>query len=496
MKRKFTSMLFLYFLTNFTLLAQAQKDNAALPYQFEVHGLKDTTVYLANYYGEKLFYADTAYADANGRFAFKAVRPEFEGKFAVVMPGAKFFEVIIADGEEIKMETDTADLVVNMQVHTSKNNSIMYAYIDYLSSKRKEREALIAELEANEGKPEVTAGLKERYNDLNSEVVNYQKDIAKQNPDWLAAKEILMSTDVEPPASLLEEREKSYYWFKRHYFDHIDFDDDRIVRLPIFHNRFINYLNQTVIQDPDTLIKAIDALVAKTQQGTEVFKYLVHYTTYNFETSKIMGMDKVFVHMVDTYYKPAIATWMAEDKLTNIKEKADTKRYTLIGNPAPELILMDTAENWISTHKDIKTKYILLYFYDPDCGHCKKETPKLVEFYNGNNGKFDLSVYAISGNNDDKWLKFIQKNDMPFYNVSIPQQAYGDADYATNLIVTKKTNYVSLKYQEHFDVYSTPKLILLDSNRVVRAKDIGVEQLDELLERLEEMEKAEKSKKS
>lgn len=463
------------------LSAQPESDDTA--YHFTVHGLQDTVVYLANYYGEKLFYADTAQVDRQGQFSFKRVKPENEGKFAVVIPGPRYFEVILADGEEVRIETDTTDLIAHLKVHESVNNELMYGYVNYLSEKRKVRERLVAELEENEGNPKVTAKLKEAYNELNDEVVAYQKKTVAAHPDKLAAKEIRMSIDVDVPESLREDRQKAYYWYKKHYFDHIDLKDDRTVRIPIFHTKFINYLKQTVAQDPDTLIAAVDELVAKTDPGSELFKYIVHYSTYHFETSKIMGMDKVFVHMVDTYYTPELATWMDEEKLENIKEKAASKRSTLIGVRMPELVLMDTAGTWVSTHKDLKNKYTLVYFYDPDCGHCKKETPKLVEFYNAYEG--DLGVFAVSGSNEAKWRKFIEKNEMNFFNVSIPQRAYEDPDYATDLLVKRKTNYHSLKYTEHYDVYSTPKLILLDENKIVKAKDIGVEQLEGILDRLE-----------
>ncbi len=454
-----------------------------LPYSFEVTGVSDTAIYLANYYGEKLFYADTAFADSKGRFGFKEVAPEKEGKYAVVLPGQKYFEIIIADGERIVMQTDTTDYIDYMKITESENNKIMYAYIDFLAEKKTERERIFMEIEENEGNPEVTAALKAEYNRLNEAVIAYQKAMPEKHPDKLAAREVAMGMEPEPPAELQEDREKAYYWYKRHYFDQFDLNDDRIVRLPIFHNKLMNYITKTVVQDPDTLIKAVDELVARTEQGSEVFKYIVHYATYHFETSKIMGQDRVFVHMVDTYYKTGKADWMNEENLDKITDKADSKRYTLIGNKLPELILADTAETWISTHRDIKNKYLLVYFYDPDCGHCKKVTPKLVEFYKNYEG--DLAVYAVSGNNDNKWLKFVKKNEMPFFNVSIPQKAYEDADFATSLLTGKKTNYHSLRYQEHYDVYSTPKLILTDGERRILAKDIGVEQLGEILERIE-----------
>ncbi len=486
--RLIKSIAFLSFLLTFQL-SQGQV-NPDHPYQFKVNGVADTVAYLANYYGEKLYYADTARVNNLGEFSFKAIPEENQGKYAVVVPGPKYFEVIIADGESIKMHSDTVSITQNVKVLESENNKIMYDYMAFLIERRAERQLLVEQLEANEGKPDRTAALKTEYNNLNDMVEAYQRKVAEVNPDKFAAKEILMSVENQPPTEMQEDKLASYYYFKNHYFDNIDLKDDRIVRTPIFQGRLTKYINTTLIQNPDTLIVEIDKLVDRLEPGSELFKYIVHYTTYNFETSKIMGMDKVFVHMVDNYYSGDQPYWMSEENLEKIREKADTKRNVLIGMKAPELKLCDTLGNWISTYTDIKTKYVVLYFYNPDCGHCKKETPKLVDFYNESD-KDLVSIYAVSSDNSEKWNEFIREYGLEFYNVSIPQEAYSDRDYATNLIRTGKSTYHSLKFTESFDVYSTPKVFILDEDRIIKAKDIGVEQVKEIIDRLEGIESEE-----
>ena len=479
-----------YFLIVTGFFALSYSSAQENPYKFQVHNLKDTVVYLANYYGEKLYYADTAYSNNKGEFSFKEIDEEKQGKYAVVIPGPKYFEIVIADNEKINIETDTTDLADNLKVHASQNNKILYDYMNFLSERRKERELLLEKLEQNEGKPKLTKAIKTEYNTLNDKVANYQRNMAVEYPDKFAAKEILMGVEPEPPAAIREDKTKAYYYYKDHYFDNIDLKDDRIIRSPIFHGRLDNYLSKTLIQNPDTVAKAMDKLIAQIEPGSEVYKYVVHYATYSFETSKIMGMDKAFVHMVDNYYKPDLAFWMDEENLETIKEKANQKRNTLIGDPIPELILMDTSGTWINSHTDLDQKYVLLYFYDPDCGHCKKETPKLVEFYKNFDQEL-LGIYAVSSEMGEKWTDFIKKNEMNFYNVAIPQKAYEDADYATRLITTRKTNYTSLKYQETYDVFSTPKILLIDEDRILRAKDIGVDQIEKLINRFEGIETGE-----
>ena len=114
------------------------------PYKFQIVGAEDTVIYLANYYGEKLYYADTAKADNSGNFSFAKIDAKNEGKYAIVAPGPKYFEIVIADDENIFMKTDTTNLTGNMEVLESENNKIMYDYMHYLGDKKKEREAEIA----------------------------------------------------------------------------------------------------------------------------------------------------------------------------------------------------------------------------------------------------------------------------------------------------------------------------------------------------------------
>lgn len=482
--------LFLAILLMFTInLVYSQNQN---PYQFEIKNLRDSVVYLANYYGDKLYYADTTYADANGKFSFKAIPEENQGKYAIVIPGPKAFDLMIADNEKIHMITDTVDLLGNMKVVESKNNQVMYDYLDYLNARRVERDSLFNLMEENEENEKMQTKLQEKLAELNKRVADYQLQLAEENHPLFISKEIKMSVDPAVPSELQSNPSAGYYYFKDHYFDNIDLSDDRIVRTGVFHNKLSYYLKNTLLQNPDTMIVAIDNLVSKTDPVGEVFKYIVHYATYNFETAQVMGMDKGFVHMVDTYYKDDMAYWMDEEKLKKIRDKANEKRNVLIGVKAPELILMDTLDHWISTYKDGKKKYSILYFYDPDCGHCKKETPKLVDFYN-NRKENDVDIFAISSNHDEKWRKFIIRNDMSFFNMTIPARAYSDSDYATSLITSGTTTYKSLKYHDTFDVFSTPKIFILDENHIIRAKDLAVEQIEDFLNRYEGRQQQDKN---
>ena len=62
-----------------------------------VTGLSYDTVYLANYYGSKLYYSDTAVTDTDGHFRFKGKAFDECGKYAVVLPGPVFFDIMLVN---------------------------------------------------------------------------------------------------------------------------------------------------------------------------------------------------------------------------------------------------------------------------------------------------------------------------------------------------------------------------------------------------------------
>src|SRR5690606_27658259 len=109
-----------------------------------IAGAEGDTVYLANYYGNKLFYSDTAVADAKGLAVFKAARGYKAGVYAVVVPGPRYFELIVNE-PVVSLATDTADLLANLQVLDSRENALFIDYIRFLGERKQEADALRAQ---------------------------------------------------------------------------------------------------------------------------------------------------------------------------------------------------------------------------------------------------------------------------------------------------------------------------------------------------------------
>jgi hypothetical protein len=80
-----------------------------------------------------------------------------------------------------------------------------------------------------------------------------------------------------------------------------------------------------------------------------------------------MGMEGVFVHMVDNYYTNNQAYWLDTAQTFRILERAKSLKPLLVGKKAPALVLEDTLGKPRSLY-DVKAKYTVLLFWDPDCG--------------------------------------------------------------------------------------------------------------------------------
>ncbi len=139
--------------------------------------------------------------------------------------------------------------------------------------------------------------------------------------------------------------------------------------------------------------------------------------------------------------------------------------------------LISDFKGYISLHNQ-KSKYTILYFWEPDCSHCKTETPKLSKAYDTEKldelGVQVIAVYLQRNINEwerytkhiNVWLDFVLKHNMlKFTNVWEP---FGYSEY-----------------RDKYNISSTPVLYLLDENKKIIAKRIGHAQAIEIIKNLE-----------
>jgi peroxiredoxin len=300
---------------------------------------------------------------------------------------------------------------------------------------------------------------------LDQEIEKYQDNLIESHPGSFVS--VMIRATKEPETGKIPVLENgrqdsafAFRQYKQHYWDNFDLTDERLLRTPLFHKRLDIYFKDLVYQRPDSINHEADLLIGKVRSNPEVFKYLVWFLTYKYETSKIMGFDEIFVHMVDSYYASGEAYWTDTSTLKTLVKRADALRPILIGKKAPELILFDTSGSFVSLHHT-PAKFLVLIFYESDCSHCKKEIKELNDWYKET--ETGTQVFAVCTDTSlVKWKKFVLENDLKWVNVN-------------------GTRSITRDYHDLYDISMTPTMFVLDENKYIIAKRLKAEQLKSFL---------------
>jgi thiol-disulfide isomerase/thioredoxin len=468
--------------------ASATKPKDAFNITITVKGYPERMFYLGYYFGDKQYLRDSAYTDKNGTMNFKGDKT-LEGGVYLIATAQKslLFDFVVTE-QFFSLETDSVDVVKNMKVKGSSENEIFFTYTKYTTVMGRRAYELDEQIKAAKAANDTAAKriAETEYKKITGELVEYRKQLMKENPNALLSKIFKIMTDIEIPEAprnsqgIIIDSNYQYQYYYNHYFDNFDWSDERIVRTPVFHNKFEAFITKLTPQIPDSIIKSADVVLKKAEAGKENFKYVLFWITNHYETSQYMGMDKVFVYMVDNYYAKGKAFWVDETLKAKMEDRANNLRSNLIGNKAPNLTMLDTAHVYHSLH-NIKANYSLVVFWDAGCGKCKEEMPKLKKIFEEFNpapeikkGKttpipasrfFDIYGVSLTPDAND-WVKYLKENKLPWLNVYDPNNETG--------------------FRKLYDIYSTPVLYLLDENKKIIAKRISADQVKDIIKDMEQ----------
>ncbi|MEY4659311.1 MAG: hypothetical protein RJB36_1077 [Bacteroidota bacterium] len=474
--------------------------------RLKVEDQKDTTVFLIKYFGSRLNYADTAQMK-NGVVVFdgKKQKPVIVG---LLLPGQKYFEFVY-NNEEVQLETKGPDFMSNMKIIKSEENKIFIPYVKFISGKKGDANKLAEQRAKLKDTDEEYAKLSASIDAINKEVDDYQKELVALHGEKLVGKIVKMSMDVTVPETPKNEQGEiidsnfRYKYYFEHYWDNVDFKTDALVNNPIFHNKLEFYFGKNMmIQHWDTIIKYAFKFCDGLDSKSKMFEYSVGWIATTFGKSQIMGMDKVYLYMLNRYFcttDPATgkspATWVAEDKFEELCKDLKWKLNLVVGAKPYNLILRDTSDTkWLDFYS-LKSEYTILYFWDPECGHCKKVTPKLVTLYNQKFKDRNIEVFAVGkgiGKDFESWKKYIRENNLNFINVAVTNSIYEIAKATPEKLVPlyvgekgKPTTLESLNFQTTYDLYSTPRIFVLDKDKKIIAKNLSISQLEDLMDNLQ-----------
>ncbi|MEO7312549.1 MAG: redoxin domain-containing protein [Chitinophagaceae bacterium] len=450
--------------------------NTGYKIHVQIKPLKKTWVYMGYYYGKMMPIGDSAFLDEQGRGVFQGAKPLAQGIYLLAISKSKLLmEMLVGKKQQFTVITDTANPETLTKFVGSPENDQFKEYTVFVSAKGQAAEEAKKKLAAATDPAEKAK--QQALIDKNvKDMEGYRKKVMKEQPTSLLSAIFGSMQDLSLPENLKKPKSyqdtlATYYYSRQHFWDGVDFMDGRLVRTPVFEKKLNYYLNAYVQPDADSIIHEFNWMMALGRNDTEMFQYLIGYFVDNYFNPKIMGQDKVFVHIYEKYFATKQVTWLTEKQLKQIEDRAMMLISNQVGEASADLSLVDTSGK-VQTLYSQDGDYTVVVFWDPNCGHCKTEIPRIDSMYKADWKEKGVNIYAVMSAETSlaDWKPFIDKHAVGWMHVH--QTVEMRADEEKN----KLPNYHQL-----YDVRTTPTIFLLDKQKHIIAKNLALEDLNKIL---------------
>jgi thiol-disulfide isomerase/thioredoxin len=264
----------------------------------------------------------------------------------------------------------------------------------------------------------------------------------------------------------------NYNHYKAHYWDGVTFMDERVIRTPFFLPKLERYYDEVIPQNSDSIIKDIDYKLLLARSCQPMYRFMLNWLTDKYINPKIMGQDAVFVHLFEKYHSKGLTSWLNEKQMETISRRAYMQMSNLIGVKAADLDMVDSTGKKIPLYS-VNADYTIVVFWDPTCGHCKEEIPRIDSIYRATWKAKGLKVYSVLSDNDKKteWVNYLKEKKLgDWVNV-----------YETKAMEKAITDANQPSFRQLYDVIQTPTILLLDKEKRIIAKKLGWSQINDLL---------------
>jgi len=459
------------------LYAQKSKNSKKPAYEvkFIFPGLPDSILYVAYYYADKTYMFDTLYVSRKEPYTFVMtgdsalqrglyiVASEAKVKYLDFLVDTSYFFTV----KTKKLNPERIDIMENLEFVNSPENTTADDFFRKRGVYIVAIQEFVKKLKEEKTSEDEKEQLKEKIKQYQDSIRIFQNDFLQKHKNSLFAKiqnlgeEITVPEPPKNPDGTLRDSAWSYQYYLNHYWDNCDFSESALIRTPAFYPRFNQYFESVVMPIPDTINKYVDLLIDKAKKSPDLFRYIVQTITYKYETSKYVGHDAVFVHMVKNYYKQGLCPWTDEEVLKRMIDEAERLDKILIGRVAPYLYMPDTSGKLRSNYEFDK-KYTIMWFWEEKCGYCKTATPILKEFYDRAKDSLDMEVYAVCvGTDSVKWKQAIIERGYNWVNVGY--------------------NTANIDFKDVYGVRSTPVVFILDKEKRIIAKKIDAAEIETVI---------------
>lgn len=437
---------------------------------------KNDTIYLGYYYGKMKALADSTVLNENSTGSFSGKQPLHGGIYFIVSPKKEIlFEILIDKDQDFSIVADTANMSAGISFDGSADNIQFQSYSGFANQTGQAINRLTTKLKDIKNSKD-SFDIKAKIKALSRSMTLYRDSIEKKYPYSFLSMLLHAIREPEVPSALHHPGGKydstyAYQYYKSHYWQGVSMSDERLVRTPFFEQKLEKYYKELVHPHADSIKKEIDGMLLQARVSKEMFKYLLVHFVQKYIDPEYMGQDAVFVHLFERYVNTEQADFFSSQYRDFMTKRAYSLMANLIGQPAANLEMVDTAGRTIPLY-NIQSEYTVVCFWDPTCSHCKEVVPKVDSIFKAKWQKMGVVLYGVKtdGTHED-WVKFIKEHELTgwLHVYQLPEQQ--TAEQAAG----------RPGYKQLYDVYQTPILYLLDKDKRIIAKKLSYLQIDEVI---------------
>lgn len=244
-----------------------------------------------------------------------------------------------------------------------------------------------------------------------------------------------------------------------HYWDKFDFTDRAYLDHPaVLEQALVDYIDAMRLSTPEKVKLSIKNTMHKAEADSAMHaRFFELFDKYLYDPNSPMRHEEYFIPVLESMITSSVTDEIQKIRPQHLLTIALRNR---VGHPATDFTytLPDGTKRKMV---DLKTEYLLIYFYNPDCSACKELARDItnIPIYNELMKNNRLKVLAVYTDEDvEKWKSNLSSYPKDWI------QSYDES--------------LTLKEDEIYDLKAIPSVYLLDKDKNVILKDASYHQLE------------------
>ena len=253
------------------------------------------------------------------------------------------------------------------------------------------------------------------------------------------------------------------------FFDTVNSNDKRLAFLPNI-NKLLYKLVAILPLSNENYIKHIDKLLKGLDCKTQNYVIFTKYISANLAFFESSNLEIAYNHLYENYIKDNTCKSFSDTDMNKFTNEYDTNKKVPLNSVFPELSFANKDSTAIKIQEIYsRNEYTLVTFFSPTCQHCIDKIPEIKKFMVNIKEKFPNKktewVTILNDKEEDKWLPFIEKNQLETAAINL------------------KSIDPNRAYQQALNAYSNPCYFLLDKEGKVVLKSFNNKAILEIINR-------------